>query len=174
MRKFKHNTKRARTNWKFHLPNAVSGRELLLLERTNLKQSIMEEEIVKILAGIYHSTRKWNTTKHHGRDQNKHIRSPRIANFPLVKASSLDLQHSRRRLRTDLSLLVVEERPFCRGKRKRSFYTEITSREFNATEKHAARIAQKQWRQDFLFTWRTPDKNKPSDWSVWSLNRPRA
>lgn len=87
--------------------NAVSGRELRLLERTSLKQS-------------------------------------RIANFPLVKASSLDLQHSQRRLRTDLSLLVVEERPFCRGKRKRSFYTEITSREFNATEKHAARIAQKQ------------------------------
>ena len=107
-------------------------------------------------------------------DQNKHNRLLRIASFPLVKASSLDLQHSRRRLRTDLSLLVVEVRPFCKETWKRSLLHRNYKSSIQHYREHAAAIAQKQWRQGFLFTWRTPDKNKPSDWSVLSLNRPRA
>ena len=83
-------------NWKIYLPNAVNDRESLLLERTNLKQSIKEEVIVKKAGDIsYYKEMKHNKTS--WPDQNKNIRSPQIANFPLVKASSLDPRHSRRR-----------------------------------------------------------------------------
>jgi thiamine phosphate synthase YjbQ (UPF0047 family) len=75
----------------------VNGKESLLPERTSLKRSIKEEEIVKILAGVVSHDKEMKHNKTSWPDQNKHIRSPRIANFPLVKASSLDLQRSRRR-----------------------------------------------------------------------------
>ena len=151
----------------------MNDRESLLLGRINLKQSTKERKVVKYWRELYHNTRKWNKTKYDGQTKTNafaYLELPisRLQKLPrLIYSTTGDVNELINQC------LLSKGVHFVKKRRKRSFFTGITSREFTATEKHAAWIAQKQWRKDFLFTWQTPDQNKPPDWSILHLNRPR-